>query len=68
MEDKKNTYKGNTDARRKASRKYLTETVETIAIRVRKGDKEKIKAHAASLGMSLNEFVCSAIDAKMRES
>jgi uncharacterized protein (DUF1778 family) len=60
-EEKKSTYKGNTDARRKASNKYLHETVEDVRIRVPRGQKDVIKAHAESMNESMNQFVCRAI-------
>ena len=63
MEDKKrSTYKGQTEARRKASAKYLAETVEDIRIRVPKGKKAIIKDHSTIKGESLNSFVNRAID------
>ena len=60
-EQKKNTYTGQTDARRKASAKYLSEKVEDIRIRVPKGQKAIIKAHAERLDESKNQFVTRAI-------
>ena len=60
-EQKKNTYTGQTDARRKASAKYLSEKVEDIRIRVPKGQKAIIKAHAERLDESMNQFVTRAI-------
>ena len=64
-EEKKSTYKGNTDARRKASRVYLAEKVEDIRIRVQKGQKPIIKAHAESMGESVNSFIVRAINEAM---
>lgn len=46
-----------TDAQRRARDKWLTEKVETINLRVPKGSKEIIKAHAEKLGESTNAFV-----------
>ena len=65
-EEKKNTYKGNTDARRKASAKYLHEAVEDIRIRVPKGQKKIIKAYAEEQGESMNQFVIRAIAETMQ--
>ena len=65
MEEKKGTYKGNTDARRKANKKYLSETVEDIKIRVPKGRKEYYKDAAAVIGLSLNQFAITAMDEKI---
>lgn len=64
-EEKKSTYTGQTDARRKASAKYLKESVEDIRIRVPKGDKAKVQSHAASVGESMNAFVVRAINETM---
>lgn len=60
--EKKSTYKGQTEARRKASAKYLKETVENIQVRVPKGDKQKYKDHADKMGESLNSFVIRAMN------
>lgn len=64
-EEKKNTYKGQTEARRRASSKYLKETVEDVRIRVPKGQKEIIKTHAENNGESMNQFVIRAINETM---
>lgn len=58
---KKSTYKGQTDARRRASAKYLHESVEDVRIRVPKGRKAQIKAHAESMNESMNAFIIRAI-------
>ena len=65
MSEKKSTYPGQTDARRKASAKYLKESVEDIRIRVPKGNKSKIQEHAANMDESMNSFVIRAIDETM---
>ena len=44
-DEKKKTYKGQTEARRRASAKYLKESVEDVCIRIPKGQKAIIKAH-----------------------
>ena len=60
-DEKKSTYTGQTDARRKASAKYLKESVEDIRIRVPKGQKSIIKKHAEKQGESMNQFVIRSI-------
>ena len=65
-EEKKSTYRGQTDARRKASAKYLKESVEDVRIRVPKGQKAVIKNHAEQQGESMNAFVIRAIDETMQ--
>lgn len=46
----------------RAKNKYNAENYERIALVVPKGKKDKIKAHAANRGESLNGFVNRAID------
>lgn len=64
-EEKKSTYTGQTDARRKANAKYLHNVVEDIRIRVPKGEKAKVQSHATSTGESMNAFVVRAINETM---
>ncbi len=61
-EEKKSRY---TEAQAKAAKKYLSETVEDVRIRVPKGQKAVIKAHADSQGESMNQFVIRAINETM---
>lgn len=65
MAEKKNTYKGSSEAQRKAVAKYQSEKVEDIKIRVPKGRKEYYKDAAASIGQSLNQFAVNAMDEKI---
>ena len=58
-EELKSTYKGQTEA------KSLKETVEDVRIRVPKGQKAIIKAHADSQEESMNQFVVRAINETM---
>ena len=51
-----------TDAQKKASNKYLAEKIAEIKVRVPKGDKDVIKAHADKYdGGSVNAFIQRAI-------
>ena len=61
-EEKKNRY---TEAQARASAKYLSEKVEDIRIRVPKGQKAVLKAHAEKLDESMNQFVTRAITETM---
>lgn len=61
-EEKKSRY---TEAQAKAARKYLKESVEDIKIRVPKGQKAVIKAHADRQQESMNQFVIRAINDTM---
>lgn len=44
-----------------SKRKYNKKAYDTLAVNVKKGEKEKLKEHAASKGESLNGFVNRAI-------
>lgn len=61
-EEKKSRY---TAAQKKAAEKYLKESVEDIRIRVPKGKKLIVKAHAEQQGESMNQFVIRAINETM---
>ncbi len=61
-EEKKSRY---TAAQKKAAEKYLKESVEDIRIRVPKGKKAIVKAHAEQQGESMNQFVIRAINETM---
>ena len=54
-----------TDAQKRAAEKYLKESVEDVRIRVPKGQKAVIKAHAERQGESMNAFVVRAINETM---
>lgn len=45
--------------------KYNAKAYEEIKVRVFKGQKDKIKAHAESRGESVNSFICRAIAAQV---
>lgn len=53
------------DAQRKAVAKYNSANYEQIQVRVKKGEKDIIKAYAESRGESLSGFICRAIFEQM---
>ena len=55
------------EARRRANEKYNAKAYEEIKVRVVKGQKEIIQAHAEAHGQSVNGFINSAIDEKMEQ-
>ncbi len=67
MNEKKTSYHGNTEARKRATNKYHKETVETIAVRVPKSGRNKdyYKSHASKWGLSLNQFAVDAMNEKI---
>lgn len=46
-----------TKAHQKASNKYNAKAYDRLAILVKKGDRDKIKAHAEAQGLSLNGYI-----------
>lgn len=49
------------EARKRATNKYLQEKVDEIKVRVPKGQKEAVQTHAAACGESVNGFIGRAI-------
>ena len=52
-------------AQQKAVAKYMKNNYDELKIRTEKGQKEIIKAHAESVGESMNQFVIRAINETM---
>ncbi len=50
----------------KVKDRYNAKAYDEIKVRVFKGDKEKVKAHAENQGESLNGFIKRAIDETMK--
>ena len=53
-------------AQTRASNKYAAKAYDRIVLQVKKGEKDKIKAHAEQRGESLNGFINRAIETTMR--
>lgn len=64
-EEKKSRY---TPAQKKAVAKYLRESVDTIRVRVPKGEKAEAIAAAEARGQSLNSFCVDAIREAVKRS
>lgn len=52
-------------AQQKAVAKYMKENYDEIKVRVKKGRKDEIKAHAEAMGENVNEFIGRAISETM---
>lgn len=50
-----------------AQTKYAAANYENITLRVKKGEREKIKSHAQEIGKSLNAYICDLIKKDMNE-
>ena len=55
-----------TSAQIKATTKYNDKAYDRLAIRVKKGEAETIKAHAESKGLSLNAYINELIKRDMQ--
>ena len=53
------------DSQKEATARYNKKAYDRINVIVKKGQREVIKAFAASQGKSLNRFICDAIEAQM---
>ena len=56
------------DAQKEATARYNKKAYDRIDVVVPKGQREVIKAYAASQGKSLNRFICDAIDYQMNQT
>lgn len=54
------------DAKKKAIAKYNLRVYDRVELKVKKGKKEIIKAHAEQQGESLNAFINRAIDTQIK--
>ena len=54
-----------TEAQKKATMKYMKNNYDRIELKVPKGKKSDLQAHAADRGESLNGFVNRAIDGQI---
>ena len=54
-------------AQQKAVSKYMKENYDELKVRIPKGEKETIKAHAGAQGESLNGFINRAISQTIRQ-
>lgn len=52
------------EAAKKASMKYIAENLEEVRFRVRKGERDVLKAEAAAQGLSVTQYVVQAINEK----
>jgi len=51
-----------TEAQKNATMKYMKKTYDRFDLKLAKGQKEEIQAHAVSMDESLNAFIKRAID------
>ena len=55
------------DAQKRAQKKWESNNYEAIGIRVKKGNRERVKAYAEKKGESINSFVKRLISDEMKE-
>lgn len=51
----------------RAKARYDLKAYDKVYIRVKKGQKDRLKEYAESVGMSVNSFVLSAIEEKIEQ-
>ena len=56
------------DAQKEATARYNKKAYDRIDVVVKKGQREVIKAFAATQGKSLNRFICDAIEEQMNKA
>ncbi len=56
-----------TDSQKNARNKYDATHYEYASLKLKKGEKEKIKAYAASKGLSLNAYINDLIQKDMQK-
>ncbi len=56
------------DSQKEATARYNKKAYDRINVIVKKGQREIIKAFAASQGKSLNRFICDAIEYQMKQA
>ena len=50
------------ESQKKATAKYMRENLDDIKIRVKKGERDRYKALAARLGVSVNQLFIQAVE------
>lgn len=55
------------ESQKKATAKYMKENLDDIKIRVRKGERDRYKALAAKLGLSVNQLFVQAVERFIEE-
>ena len=50
------------ESQKKATAKYMRENLDDIKIRVKKGERDRYKALAARLGLSVNQLFVQAVE------
>ena len=58
-------YKGLTNAHREGNARYDKEKIDSIHLRLHKGEKERYKTAADNAGLSLNQFFVTAANEKI---
>ena len=54
-----------TDARKEGNRKWDAANLDRVSIALQKGKKDDIKAAAAAVGESMNQYIINAVEQRM---
>lgn len=55
------------DVQKRATAKYMKNNLDDIKIRVKKGERERYKAEAQRLGLSLNQLFIKSVEQYLAE-
>ena len=56
-----------TDARKEGNRKWDAANLDRVSIAMPKGKKDDIKAAAAAVGESMNQYIINAVEQRMQQ-
>lgn len=54
-----------TEARKEGNKRWDEKNLDRVSLAMPKGKKESIKAAAAAVGESMNQYIISAVDARL---
>lgn len=55
------------EAQNRATQKYIRNNYEQIAVRVKKGDRDRYREHAEGKGISLNQLIIDLLEREIGE-
>lgn len=64
---KRGEYKGPTEARRRAVKKFREQSADRVELLLPRGEKQIIKDHAEAAGQSMNAYIIQATRKRMKE-
>lgn len=56
-----------TEARKEGNKRWDEKNLDRVSLAMPKGKKESIKAAAAAVGESMNQYILAAVDARLQQ-